>query len=91
MNLFDFTGKTALITGGSRGLGREIALGIATTLLGGPQRIIAIKGDVEEPKVALDRPIAGRHIQTRGGVGENARLVRASPRRPEGERNDTSG
>lgn len=29
MNLFDLAGRTALITGGSRGLGREIALGLA--------------------------------------------------------------
>ena len=29
MNLFEFTGKTALITGGSRGLGREMALALA--------------------------------------------------------------
>jgi NAD(P)-dependent dehydrogenase (short-subunit alcohol dehydrogenase family) len=29
MNYFDLTGKTALVTGGSRGLGREIALGLA--------------------------------------------------------------
>ncbi|MCY4501647.1 MAG: SDR family NAD(P)-dependent oxidoreductase, partial [Alphaproteobacteria bacterium] len=27
--LFDFTGKTVLVTGGSRGLGREMALGFA--------------------------------------------------------------
>ena len=29
MNYFDFTGKTVLITGGSRGLGREMALAFA--------------------------------------------------------------
>ena len=29
MNYFDFTGKTAIVTGGSRGLGREIALALA--------------------------------------------------------------
>ena len=27
--LLDFTGKTALVTGGSRGLGREMALALA--------------------------------------------------------------
>jgi NAD(P)-dependent dehydrogenase (short-subunit alcohol dehydrogenase family) len=29
MNYFDFCGKTAIVTGGSRGLGREIALALA--------------------------------------------------------------
>ncbi|MEC7512244.1 MAG: SDR family NAD(P)-dependent oxidoreductase, partial [Pseudomonadota bacterium] len=28
-NLFDFTGKVAVITGGSRGLGRQMALAYA--------------------------------------------------------------
>jgi 2-deoxy-D-gluconate 3-dehydrogenase len=30
MDLFDLTGKTALVTGGTRGLGAEMALGLAT-------------------------------------------------------------
>ena len=30
-NLFDFTGQVAIVTGGSRGMGREMALALAAS------------------------------------------------------------
>lgn len=53
MNLFDLTGKTALITGGSRGLGFQIAQGICGA--GGNVILTARKeGELQEAKSQLE-------------------------------------
>jgi len=57
-NLFDLTGRTALITGGSRGLGREMALAFADA---GASVVIASR------KIEACEEVAGL-IRSQGGV-----------------------
>ena len=62
MNAFDLTGKNALVTGGSRGLGNAMAVGMAragaNVILAArdPKRIAAAAAELEE---RFERPAAG--------------------------------
>lgn len=47
-NLFDLTGKTAVVTGGNRGLGKEIALGLANS----GANIVVIARTIEDQVIA---------------------------------------
>jgi NAD(P)-dependent dehydrogenase (short-subunit alcohol dehydrogenase family) len=55
VNLFDLTGKTALITGGSKGLGKAMAGGLAQA---GADVVISSR-HVEELRAALDEVLRG--------------------------------
>ncbi len=59
--LFDLTGKAAIITGGSRGLGKQMAIALAEA---GADLVLASRH--EEDLVAVAREISGRYRPSRG-------------------------
>jgi NAD(P)-dependent dehydrogenase (short-subunit alcohol dehydrogenase family) len=78
-NYFDLTGKIALITGGSRGLGREMALAFADA---GADIIVSSRKLANCETVAEQVRAKGRHALAlashAGKWEENARLVEAA-------------
>jgi len=75
MNVFDLTGKVALVTGGSKGLGKAMARGLAEA---GADLVIASRSE-SELRPALDEILQG--------TGRRGRYVVADlSRRPEADR-----
>src|ERR1700680_3392226 len=54
-NIFDLTGKVALVTGGSKGLGKAMARGLAEA---GADTVISSRHE-EEPRAALTEVLHG--------------------------------
>lgn len=78
---FDFKGKTALVTGGSLGIGRETALGLAKN---GAQVVISARSDGGEETASEIRKAGGEAIFLRSDISsekEVEQLVNETVRR----------
>ena len=80
-DLFDLNGKTAMVTGGSKGLGKAMALGLASH--GADIMICSRKGDELDAAAAQLHEATGRRIETavvdlaqRSGVAELTTAVK---------------
>ena len=64
---FDFTGKTAIVTGGTQGIGLEIAKGIVAG--GGHVALIARNAAKGEAAVARPRAVLRAHLHHADDAG----------------------
>ncbi|WP_020618663.1 2-dehydro-3-deoxy-D-gluconate 5-dehydrogenase KduD [Paenibacillus daejeonensis] len=73
MKLFDLTGKTALVTGAARGLGKDMALALAEA--GADIALVTNSSSAEEAKAAVEQ--AGRKaVVIQADLGDEAQLQR---------------
>ena len=73
-NLFDLTGKTAIVTGGGRGLGKAIALGFA----GAGADVVVASRKIENCEAVAARDRGDRAAGARGRVPRRAAPIRST-------------
>ena len=76
--VFDLSGKVALVTGGSRGLGKAMARGLAEA---GADVVLASRGEAEL-KAALEEVLHGTGRRGRYFVADLSRRATRCPSRP---------
>ena len=79
--LFDLTGKVALVTGSSRGIGRELALGLAGQGADVAINYASAAGRAEEV-VAEIEAMGRRAVAIRADVSKEGDATRLKPWRP---------
>ncbi|MBA4493787.1 2-dehydro-3-deoxy-D-gluconate 5-dehydrogenase KduD [Paenactinomyces guangxiensis] len=72
MNLFDLSGKTAIVTGAARGLGRDMAIGLAEA--GADLALITNSSDAGETKSSIEK-LGREAIAIKADLGDETQLA----------------
>ena len=79
MELFDLHGKVAIVTGGNGGLGRGMAIGLASA---GADIVIAARNQTKTATTAAELRVRYAHLADCPGRGNGLRRVRRALSKP---------